>query len=91
MHPAWTLTNDTIPGERVVAEIKTTHPFKRDDLGAAQADQLQEGCRQTGAADAPHKFFFVTDSKTFAVLKKPKYKEWFDGVRVVLLPSGDEI
>ena len=89
--PGLDIDERTTTDERVVAEIKTTHPYNRDDLGAAQADSFEKDAAKLATADARHKFFFVTDSKTFEVLKKPKYKEWFDGVRVVLLPSGDEI
>jgi hypothetical protein len=89
--PGLDIDERTTAGERVVAEVKTTHPFKPDDLGAQQASSFNKDAHKLAAADATHKFFFVTDRKTFEVLKKAKYKAWFEGVRVVLLPSGDEI
>jgi hypothetical protein len=89
--PGLDIDQRTRSDERVVAEIKTTHPYKPDDLGAKQAESFMQDDTNLASADAQHKFFFVADSKTFEVLKKPRYRAWFHGVKVVLLPSGDEI
>jgi hypothetical protein len=81
----------TREGARVIAEIKTTHPYKADDLGAQQASSFKKDASKLRNTKAEHKFFFVTDSTTFEVMKKPKYRSMFDGIRVVLLPSGAEV
>jgi hypothetical protein len=78
-------------GERIIAEIKTTHPYLRDDLGAQQKTTFSKDATKLRKENAQHKFFFLTDKDTFAVMKKLKYRALFQGVRVVLLPSGEEL
>jgi hypothetical protein len=78
-------------GERIIAEIKTTHPYKTNDLGAQQAKTFSKDAEKLRRESADYKFFFLTDQETFELMKKPQYRQWFQGVRVVLLPSGNEI
>ena len=42
------------------------------------------------AADAAHKFLFVSEPSAFAVVKKPKYTKLMPGVRIVLLATDEE-
>ena len=78
----------TVDGQRVVAEIKTTTPYKPDDLGAQQRVAFTKDFAKLAAAEATHKFLFVTDERTFAVLRR-KYRSLLLGVAVVLLPAGE--
>ena len=81
----------TTIGGRVIAEIKTTHPYKLDDLGSKQLEEFKKNAERLRRESADHKFFFLTDRKTFDVMKKRRYRELFSGTRVILLPSGDEL
>jgi len=86
--PGLDIDQCTLDGERVVAEIKTTTPYKADDLGAQQKATFAKDFAKLAAADAAHKFLFVTDGRTFAVLRR-KYRPLLTGVTVVLLPAGE--
>lgn len=79
------ITND---GERIIAEIKTTYPYKVNDLGAQQANTFNKDFRKLAENTASHKFFFLTEAKTFDLMRMAKYKKQLRGVNVVLLPTG---
>lgn len=77
-------------GKHLVAEIKTTSPYNVNDLGAKQKESFRKDFRKLAKAKAEIKLFFVTELRTFDLMKKPKYRNKLTGVRVVLLPSGEE-
>jgi hypothetical protein len=77
-------------GRRLVAEIKSTFPYKQDDLGAKQIEEFKKDFFKLANAKADLKLFLVTETRTFDLMKKPKYKEQLPGVHVVLLPTGEE-
>jgi hypothetical protein len=79
----------TPTGERIVAEIKTTKPYQSTDFGAQQAAMFKKDFEKLSAAEAKHKFLFVTEPRAFEVLKKPKYLKLMPGVRIVLLKTGE--
>lgn len=81
----------TQSGARVIGEIKTTHPLKDDDLGAQQQATFRDDARKLQLEEAENKFFFLTDMKTFLLMKKRKYREMFRSVRVIHIPSGEEV
>jgi hypothetical protein len=76
----------TPSGERVVGEIKTTVPYSGavNDLGAKQKEMFRKDFKKLNAADAAHKFFFVTDRATLAVVER-RYLNEIPGVKVVFL------
>jgi hypothetical protein len=78
----------TKAGARVVAEIKTTMPYGPKDLGAAQQSSFEKDFKKLDAAAAAHRFFFVTEPRTFELMRV-KYAAKIPGVTVVLLPSGE--
>lgn len=78
-------------GSRIIGEIKTTHPYKMNDLGAQQSATFKKDAEKLRRENAEHKFFFVTDTATFDIMKKPKYRQMFTGIKIVLLPFGAEI
>ncbi len=78
-------------GERIVAEIKTTYPYKKNDLGAQQANTFKKDFRKLDESEAAHKFFFLTESRAFELMKKPKYQKFLVGIKTVLLPGGTMI
>ncbi|WP_027371131.1 hypothetical protein [Desulfovermiculus halophilus] len=75
---------------RVVGEIKTTVPYQMNDFGAQQAASFKKDFAKLSAADAEHKFLFVTDERAFAALQKDKYTALMPGIRIVNLISGEE-
>ena len=80
----------TLDGRRVVAEIKTTTPYKIADLGAQQRTSFEKDFAKLNAANAELKYFFLTDKAAFAVVKQ-KYRSRIPNVTVVLLPQGDDL
>jgi len=80
----------TSEGHRIVAEIKTTVPYRVSDFGAQQAASFKKDFAKLAASDAAHKFLFVTDSSAFSALKGDKYTKLMPGVRIVHLITGQE-
>lgn len=77
-------------GRRLVAEIKSTHPYKANDLGAQQLAMFKKDFYKLAEVHADIKLFFLTEPVTFELMKKPKYRIQLAGVTVVLLPTGTE-
>lgn len=77
-------------GRRLVAEIKTTSPYMPNDLGAQQKAMFEKDFTKLANAIADIKLFLVTETKTFELMKKPKYKSQLSGVTVVLLTTNEE-
>jgi hypothetical protein len=80
----------TTEGDRIVGEIKTTTPYQVVDFGAQQAAMFKKDFAKLAAAQAKHKYLFVTEPAAFNVLKKPKYLKLMPGVRIVLLKTNEE-
>jgi hypothetical protein len=83
--PGLDIDERTRSGERVVAEIKTTVPYLETDLGAAQKATFRKDFGKLQLAEAPHKFFFLTNTRTYDIVNR-KYAADLGGVSVVLLP-----
>lgn len=77
----------TLEGERVVGEVKTTIPVGRDKLGAAQKAGMRKDFAKLRAAEAAHKYFFVTEEQAFDVVRRRHTGDLL-GVTLVLLPQG---
>lgn len=76
----------TANGERIVAEIKNTVPCKRDgDFGANQINSISNDVSKLKEAEADHKFFFVTNEKTFNLLKGKHKSKTPQAIEIVLL------
>lgn len=80
----------TEDGLRVIAEIKTTYPYRSDDLGAQQKASFRRDFGKLNSTDADEKFFFVTEQRTFDLMRREKYKSQVPGVHIVLLITGEE-
>lgn len=78
-------------GSRLVAEIKTTNPYKLNDLGAQQKATFQKDFDKLLNEKADIKLFMVTERNTFNLMKTAKYRGCIPGVKVVLLSSNEEI
>lgn len=76
-------------GKRLVAEIKTTSPYLPNDLGAQQKATFKKDFRKLTGAEADVKLFFLTEQKTFQLMKAPKYRIQLSGVIVVLLTTNE--
>lgn len=77
-------------GERLVAEIKTTTPYKPNDLGSQQKNTFSKDFAKLADAKADIKLFFLTEQRTFDLMQKPKYRSQLSQITVVHLPSGEE-
>lgn len=76
-------------GTRLVAEIKTTSPYKGSDLGANQKSTFEADFLKLQNADARIKLFLVTESATYEIMKKSKYRNLLRNVEVVLLTTEE--
>lgn len=74
----------TVDGRRVIAEVKTTTPFKENDFGAAQISSFRKDFTKLTSTSADFKFLFVTNSLAFDVLQC-KYAKLIPDVSIVLL------
>jgi hypothetical protein len=76
----------TDDGQRIVGEIRTTaaNQPERYDLGAAQKATFRKDFAKLNAAEADHKFLFVTDRDTYEIVLQ-RYMSEIPGVEVVLL------
>lgn len=81
-----TLTN----GKCLVAELKTTNPYKEKDFGTSQRKSIKKDFKKLSGAKADIKLFLVTDPGTFEFMKKNKYRSLVTGITIVLLPTGEE-
>jgi len=77
-------------GKRLVAEIKTTSPYKPNDLGAQQKNTFKKDFVKLANAKADIKLFFLTEQRTFNLMRIPKYRSELSDVTVVHLPTGEE-
>ncbi len=60
--PGLDIDTKTNNGHRIIAEIKTTHPYKKDDLGANQIANFKKDAEKLHQGSSDVKFFFVTDN-----------------------------
>ncbi len=75
----------TQDGKRIIAEIKSTVPYGKKDLGSAQRTSFQKDFAKLRENEADHKFFFVTDQRTYDIVIKKYKSEEIPDVDVVLL------
>ncbi len=80
----------TLDGERIVGEVKTTSPYRLAGFGAAQEREFKKDFAKLNACGAHHRFLFVTDARTFDLLRT-RYLASIPGVRVVNLLSRSEV
>lgn len=79
----------TTDGQRIVAEIKTIEPYLPGDFGAQQKKTFRDDFPKLNAAQAAVKYLFVTETRSYDVLRR-KYAREIPGVRIVLLASSDQ-
>lgn len=77
----------TADGKRVIGELKTTYPYKENDLGAQQKNSFLKDFEKLQRNEAEHKYFFLTERQTFDIVCA-KYTTYLQGVAVVLLPQA---
>lgn len=85
--PGLDIDERTVSGERVVAETKTTVPYLETDLGAAQKATFRKDFDKLRLADAPYKFFFLTNQRAYDLMIR-RYARDLAGVSIVLLPTA---
>jgi len=67
--------------EQVVAEIKTTIPYGKNDFGANQKESIEKDLRRLEGSKKKYKYFFVIDNKTEKILKQ-KYSRNYPSVLI---------
>jgi len=78
----------TQDGKRIAAEIKTTFPYQ-PGFGAKQREMISKDIEKLKKSNADAKFLFLTERLSFEAARK--VRNWTGcGIRVVLLPAGDE-
>jgi len=87
--PGLDIDEQTLDGQRVIGEIKTTIPYMGNDLGAQQRTTFMKDFEKLRNAAADYKFFFLTDPKAFRLMAG-KYAAQIPSVTVVLLTTGEE-
>jgi len=87
--PGLDIDERTLTGERVIGEIKTTEPYLIHDFGAQQLTMFKKDFDKLNAESAAYKFFFVTDSRSFELMKR-KHAKKIPGVTVVSLLTNEE-
>ncbi|MCR5614089.1 hypothetical protein [Treponema sp.] len=70
--------------KKIIAEIKTTQPYKENDFGAKQIESLRNDFKKLHNVAADYKFLFVTEYSAYEVLKR-KYIKEYEGISLVLL------
>jgi len=87
--PGLDIEERTLKGERVIGEIKTTEPYLMHDFGAQQLSMFKKDFDKLNAESAAYKFFFVSDSRSFELMKR-KYAKRIPGVTFVSLLTNEE-
>lgn len=77
----------TTDGQRIVGEIKTIEPYLPRDFGANQKKTFRDDFAKLNGARATVKYLFVTEARSFELLRG-KYAHEIPGVQVVLLAAG---
>lgn len=85
--PGLDVDEKTTNGKRIIGELKTTYPYKENDLGANQKNTFMKDFEKLQQNVADIKYFFVTESKTFDIVRS-KYSQYLKGVNLVLLPQA---
>lgn len=74
----------TAEGKKIIAEIKSTIPYKDNDFGSQQIDSLRNDFSKLKKSSADYKYMFVTNESAYNILNK-KYSAELDGIMLVLL------
>ncbi|MCQ2588485.1 MAG: hypothetical protein MJ174_10245 [Treponema sp.] len=74
----------TADGKKIVAEIKSTIPYKDNDFGSQQIDSLRNDFSKLKKSSADYKYMFVTNEMAYNILNK-KYSDELEGIMLVLL------
>lgn len=74
----------TAEGKKIIAEIKSTIPYKDNDFGSQQIDSLRNDFSKLKNSSADYKYMFVTNESAYNILNK-KYSAELDGIMLVLL------
>lgn len=78
-------------GCRLVAEIKTTYPCSGNEFGANQITKLIEDLKKLRKTDADIRLLFLTERKSYELIRKSTLLSRFSEISIVLLPEGERI
>ena len=74
----------TAEGKKIIAEIKSTIPYKDNDFGSQQIDSLRNDFSKLKNSSADYKYMFVTNESAYNILNI-KYSAELEGIMLVLL------
>lgn len=74
----------TAEGKKIIAEIKSTIPYKDNDFGSQQIDSLRNDFSKLKNSSADYKYMFVTNELAYNILNN-KYSDELEGIMLVLL------
>ena len=87
--PGLDIRAETLTGERVIGEIKTTVPYLGTRLGSAQRDSILRDIEKLRRTPAEHTYLFVTNSAAARAIRQA-FEARLDGIEVVCLLDNDE-
>lgn len=85
--PGFDIDERTLDGKRIIGELKTAYPNSENDLGANQRNHFIRDFEKLQKTIADHKYFFVTEPKTYEIIQN-KYSYHLQGITLVLLPQA---
>ena len=59
------------------------------EIPQVEVDSFKEDFKKLADAKADLKFFFLTEKRTYELMKSPKYRSQLTGVQVVLLTTSE--
>lgn len=74
----------TAEGKKIIAEIKSTIPYKDNDFGSQQINSLRNDFSKLKNSSADYKYMFVTNESAYNILNI-KYSAELEGIMLVLL------
>lgn len=87
--PGLDINEQTADGKYVIAEIKTTIPYHENDFGSQQITMIKKDLDKLRNKKADYKYFFVTELKTYEILKR-KYSAYLEGIILEYLPASSK-
>ncbi len=85
--PGFDIDERTVDEKRIIGELKTAYPNSENDLGANQRNHFIRDFEKLQKTIADHKYFFVTEPKTYEIIQN-KYSHHLQGITLVLLPQS---
>lgn len=87
--PGLDIDEETIHGQRVIGEIKTTGAYGHKDIRGPQVNAIRKDLQRLQATPSEFKFFFVADADIYSIVRR-KYSAFLSDVTLVLLSACEK-